>query len=121
MLEFKPEGDVVQLKGEIYGLTAGDHNVRILEVDTCDLKQAYGNEPPDPSADEAHLQDLGQLAANDADGCAEIDTPGMRVALSGEKSIIGRAVVIYAGKEDLNYQEVSSADARIACGVITVD
>jgi Cu-Zn family superoxide dismutase len=40
--------------------------------------------------------------------------------LSGENSIIGRAVIVHAKEDDLTTQPTGAAGARVACGSIGV-
>ena len=42
------------------------------------------------------------------------------IALSGNHSIIGRAVVVHKGQDDLVSQSTSNAGGRVACGVIGI-
>jgi superoxide dismutase, Cu-Zn family len=42
------------------------------------------------------------------------------VQLSGDRSVIGRAVVVHAKADDLKSQPSGEAGPRVACGVIGV-
>ena len=47
-----------------------------------------------------HVGDLGNILAGD-DGVAVIDVEDSQLSLNGLNSIIGRGVVIHAGKDDM--------------------
>jgi Cu-Zn family superoxide dismutase len=40
------------------------------------------------------------------------------IRLSGEQSILGKAVIVHAEEDDLTTQPTGAAGARLACGVI---
>jgi len=76
-----------------------------------------------PSDPERHVGDLGNLQSNDS-GVAVIDTENDLIQLTGPFSVIGRAVVIHAGTDDLGQADnegshtTGNSGARSACGVI---
>jgi hypothetical protein len=53
-----------------------------------------------PEDNYRHVGDLGNILAGD-DGVAFIDEEDSQISLNGLNSIIGRGVVIHAGKDDL--------------------
>jgi len=67
--------------------------------------------------------DLGNILAGE-DGVAIIDVEDKQISLNGLNSIIGRGVVIHAGKDDLGKGGDSgslatgNAGGRVACAVI---
>jgi Cu-Zn family superoxide dismutase len=65
------------------------------------------------------LGDLGNITA-DASGNAEVNIHASGVTLEEgmDNSIIGKAVIVHAGADDLTTQPTGDAGARLACGVI---
>jgi Cu-Zn family superoxide dismutase len=63
--------------------------------------------------------DLGNLEA-DADGKAHLELTDQVIALEGENSIVGKAVVVHAQADDLTSQPTGDAGGRLACGVIEI-
>lgn len=78
-----------------------------------------------PTAEERHVGDLGNVVA-DSSGVAKIDFSDNVISLSGEHCIIGRAVVVHSGEDDLGLGGQSDslttghAGDRLACGVIGI-
>jgi len=70
-----------------------------------------------------HIGDLGNIESN-AHGTADIDITDNLITLNGPLSVIGRAVVVHAGTDDLgkggNEESLKTGNAggRAACGVI---
>ena len=138
--ELQPtEGNTVQgtvhfeeISGETHveikltGLTPGKHGFHIHETGDCtapDASSAGGHFNPDgkshgaPGAAEHHVGDLGNVEAN-AEGQVETDLHFASLPIEGPNSIIGKAVVVHAGEDDLQGQPAGNAGARVACGVI---
>ena len=69
------------------------------------------------------LGDLGNVQAGD-DGVAKLEISDSLISLSGERSIIGRTMVIHADIDDLGKgghqlsKSTGNAGGRLACGVI---
>src|SRR5437762_2739914 len=72
-----------------------------------------------PDSAERHAGDLGNLEA-DGSGTAHFMLNDKTIKLSGENSIIGRAVVVDEKEDDLKSQPVGNAGGRVACGVVGV-
>jgi len=68
---------------------------------------------------------LGNIEAK-SDGVAEVDISDKIISLTGEHSIIGRAIVVHAKEDDLGLGGASdskttgAAGARVACGIIGI-
>ena len=117
--------------GKITGLTPGEHGFHIHEFG--DLSQgcesAGGHYNPDGvdhgDLEEGHVGDLGNITA-DEDGVANISLVAKRVDLTGERSVVGRAVVVHSDEDDLGQGgdaeslKTGNAGDRLACGVITL-
>ena len=59
------------------------------------------------------------LDVADDNGNAEVNVHAMGVMLEeGENSIMGKAVIVHAGEDDMTTQPTGDAGARLACGVI---
>ncbi len=123
---FSQEKDVVVVRAEITGLTPGKHGFHVHEKGDCsapDGSSAGGHFNPTnkqhgarTSADR-HVGDLGNVEA-DADGKATLVWRDPVMRLDGPDSIIGKAVIVHAGEDDLKTQPSGNAGARVACGVI---
>jgi Cu-Zn family superoxide dismutase len=72
-----------------------------------------------PDAGERHVGDLGNIVA-DENGNAHLELTDDRISFSGENSIIGLAIIVHAGEDDLTSQPTGNAGARVACGVIGI-
>jgi Cu-Zn family superoxide dismutase len=125
-ISFEPMGDQAHVKAQVKGLSPGKHGFHIHEKGDCssgDGKSAGGHFNPagmphgGPDADQRHAGDLGNLEA-DASGVASYDRMDLGIQLTGENSILGRAVIVHAGEDDLSTQPTGAAGARLACGVI---
>jgi len=116
----------IKIVANFEGLTPGNHGFHIHEFGDCsrlDGKSAGGHFNPDgkkhgaPNSEERHVGDLGNLLANE-DGKAYYEMIDSYISFSGPHSIIGRAIIVHAGEDDLTSQPTGAAGARVACGVI---
>lgn len=70
-----------------------------------------------------HVGDLGNIRAN-AQGEASVNIKDSVISLSGVNSILGRAIVVHSGEDDLGRGNhtlsatTGNAGERWACGVI---
>lgn len=123
----------IRIYGKVYGLAPGKHGVAIYESGnvTDDCSDLGGHYNPfkrnhgDKTAKERHVGDLGNIEA-DMNGTAEIDCFDCVISLRGNFSVIGRALVIHEGEDDLglggNSESLISGNAgeRFAFGVISI-
>jgi len=134
-VELEQTGDgPVTLKGQIDGLKAGDHGFHIHEfgdITTCG--DAGGHYNPDKanhgapgnSKGKRHVGDLGNIQAENGKE-ASIDITDSIISLWGERSIIGRAIVVHEDIDDLGLGgdegsiTTGNAGIRVACGVIGI-
>jgi Cu-Zn family superoxide dismutase len=128
MVTFTKSGDEMKIVADVSGLTPGKHGFHIHEWGDCsspDGKSAGGHFNPTNNphaghdAAERHEGDLGNLEA-DASGKAHLELTDKMMTFSGEKSIIGRGVIVHEKEDDLKSQPVGNAGGRVACGVIGI-
>lgn len=123
----KVEGGV-KVHADLKNLTPGKHGFHIHVHGDCsapDLSSAGGHYSPKPSPHGAptdppakhHMGDMGNVKANDS-GKVSMTRTFDFLTLSGEYSIIGQAVIVHAGADDLTSQPSGAAGPRVACGVI---
>ena len=117
------------IRGLIKGLEPGEHGFHIHEFgdlsDGC--ASAGGHYNPDGvdhgDIDKGHVGDLGNITANEK-GEARFKIVARRVDLSGDRSVVGRAVVVHADRDDLGKGgdeeslKTGNAGDRLGCGVI---
>ena len=125
---FTRVADGVQIEADVQGLAPGKHGFHIHELGNCsaaDATSAGGHYNPDghphagPEQKNRHMGDLGNIEA-DSNGWAHYDRLDDYIVLNGAKSIIGRAVIIHAGEDNLKSQPTGDAGSRVACGVIGI-
>jgi Cu-Zn family superoxide dismutase len=118
----------VQINAEITGLTPGEHGFHIHEWGDCssaDGMSTGGHYNPTgaphagPDSRQRHVGDFGNVTA-DQTGKATLNRVDNLLAFEGPTSIVGRAVVVHAGRDDLRSQPSGDAGGRIGCGVIGI-
>ncbi len=119
------EQDGVRLQGSVRHLAPGEHGFHIHEFgDLRDRagQSAGGHYSPQghkhggPESAEHHAGDLGNITAN-KQGVAEVDKLAKGLKL---QRIVGRAIVVHAGQDDMTSQPSGNAGARVAVGVIGI-
>jgi Cu-Zn family superoxide dismutase len=124
-------GTPTLIKGTITGLEPGAHGFHIHEFgdmsDGC--KSMGGHYNPDGfnhgDLNEGHVGDLGNIEA-DQNGKADFSIKAHRVDLIGDRSVVGRGIVVHADPDDLGKGgdeeslKTGNAGDRLACGVITL-
>lgn len=125
---FTSSGDQVKVVADITGLTPGKHGFHIHEFGDCSdpkAASAGGHFNPGkhqhgaPDAADRHAGDLGNIEA-DATGKAHLELTDKVMKLSGDDSIVGRAVIVHEKADDLKTQPTGDAGGRLACGVIGI-
>jgi Cu-Zn family superoxide dismutase len=125
---FTKAGNEMKIVADVSGLTPGKHGFHIHEYGDCsspDGKAAGGHFNPTNNphaghdAAQRHEGDMGNLEA-DASGKAHLELTDSMMMMSGEKSIIGRGVIVHEKEDDLKSQPVGNAGGRVACGVIGI-
>jgi len=131
ILLIQAPGTATLIKGTITGLTPGEHGFHIHEFgdmsDGC--KSMGGHYNPDAgehgNIDEGHVGDLGNVTADD-NGVADFTIVAKRVDLVGDRSVVGRGIVIHKDQDDLGQggdaesKKTGNAGDRLACGVIVI-
>jgi Cu-Zn family superoxide dismutase len=126
IVHFTQTKDGISITADIEGLTQGKHGFHIHEFGDCSLlngNSAGGHFNPDgknhgaPDGKERHTGDLGNLTAGE-DGKAHYEWTDKYISFSGLNSIIGRAIIVHSGEDDLTSQPTGNAGSRLACGVI---
>lgn len=131
--EQKPQGGPTKMTGKVTGLKPGKHGFHIHQYGDLSegCKSAGGHFNPfnrshgGPAMSERHVGDLGNIEA-DEKGNAKIEVQDQSVSLIGANSIIGRAVVVHAGEDDLGLggkddsKTTGAAGGRVGCGVIGI-
>jgi Cu-Zn family superoxide dismutase len=116
----------VRVVAHLTGLKEGEHGFHVHEKGDCsapDASSAGGHFNPTtmphgaPGTEKHHVGDLGNIKA-DASGTAHLDQVFPFLQLSGANSIVGRAVIVHAGKDDLTSQPSGEAGGRVACGIV---
>jgi Cu-Zn family superoxide dismutase len=127
-VRFESTDEGVRLTVQLRNLTPGPHGFHVHQTGDCSAPDgtsagghyAPGGTPhgaPDNPPDKRHVGDLGNIVADDA---GQVDTEFVDpvLSLSGEHSILGKAVIVHAGEDDLQSQPTGGAGKRVACGVI---
>ena len=128
-VNFTQKGEVVRVDAKITGLAAnGTHGFHIHEKGNCSAADASsagahvnptGGKHGGPVGAVRHGGDLGNLRA-DANGFAHASIEVMGITLGTDpNSIIGRAVIVHAGPDDLKSQPAGNSGARVACGLVS--
>ncbi len=128
-VNFTQKGDMVLVEAKINGLKAnGTNGMHIHEKGNCsaaDASSAGGHFNPTssqhggPAGAIRHGGDLGNLTA-DANGYAQMSIEVGGISLGIESSsIVGRAVIVHAGADDLKTPPSGNSGARVACGLIS--
>lgn len=125
-LTFEVDGGKVKIAGTFTGLPPGEHGFLIRDDGDCDkqAKKAGKDFNPTnvkhgpPESGTRHAGDLGNLVA-DKEGNASFEmlTDSLTIA-DGADSVVGRAIVITAKKDDGKSQPSGNSGKAIGCGKI---
>lgn len=125
-ITFTQMGKIVEIRGEVTGLTPGLHGFHVHEFGDCsdhEGKCAGGHFNPThmphggPDDDKRHVGDLGNIKADDS-GTARVSMKDSVIQLHGPHSIVGRSIIVHADADDHKTQPTGNAGARVACGII---
>lgn len=123
----------VKLTGELNGLTPGLHAFNINElgdlVQGCQNARRHYNPTCSLhggiSSTERHVGDLGNIEA-DYNGRSVIDIEDKTIQLTGQYSILGRAVMVFASADDMGLGGdkesliTGNSGAPVGCGVVGI-
>lgn len=125
-------GGPTRIYGTIKGLTDGEHGFHVHEYgdisDNCNSAGAHFN-PHDEqhggrTASVRHAGDYGNIVSTN--GTAQFDFVDNQTTLIGKYSVIGRALVVHADRDDLGLgghplsKTTGNSGARVACAVIGI-
>jgi len=129
ILLIQAPGTPTLVKGTITGLEPGPHGFHIHEFgdmsDGCKTMGGHYNPDGVDHGDlkEGHVGDLENVMA-DEKGVAKFSIVAPRVDLLGDRSVIGRGIVVHEDEDDLGKGgddeslKTGNAGERLACGVI---
>lgn len=126
VVHFTQDGDKVKVEAMLEGLKPGPHGFHIHEKGDCsaaDFSSAGGHFNPTqhahgaPNHAEKHVGDMGNIIA-DSKGKAKFSMEFASMKLSGDHSVIGKALIVHEKADDLKTQPTGNAGGRVACGVI---
>ena len=126
-VKFIQVGKRVRVDAEIAALPPGLHGFHIHEKGDCSAPDAASagehfnpgaKKHGAPGTSDRHAGDLGNLNANEyGKATASIMLDGISVS-KGADGVIGRAVIVHAGADDLTTDPTGNSGGRVACGVI---
>lgn len=110
------------------GLEPGHHGIHIHELGDCSGPADSvagdhfnpGDTPhgsPDAEADARHAGDFGNLLA-DSSGRARLELVRDNLGIDGDHGVVGRAIIVHQGRDDLRSQPSGESGDAVACGVI---
>lgn len=124
--KFTQTGKMVEMDLNVYKLTPGIHAVHLHEKADCSATDGtstggHWNPAKDEhgkwGAEHFHMGDIGNLSA-DKDGTARLifKTDKWCIGCTDEsKNIIGKGLIIHAGKDDFMTQPTGNAGGRVGC------
>lgn len=131
MVIFTEQNGIVTLEAHINGLTPGTHAIHVHEKADCssdDGKSSGGHWNPTFAShgkwgDEAgyHRGDIGNFEADETGhGMITFSTNEWCLGCADEtKNLLGKAIIVHQGADDLTSQPSGAAGARVSCvGII---
>lgn len=118
----------VEVVADVKGLAPGKHGFHVHEygdISSADGKSTGGHFNPEnvnhggPDAAVRHVGDLGNIVVT-ADSTGHYLRLDKMVKLNGPHSVIGRAIIVHSGEDDLTSQPTGAAGSRVAEGVIGI-
>jgi Cu-Zn family superoxide dismutase len=125
---FTTQDGAVTLQLDLQNAPPGNHAVHLHEFGDCsaaDGKSAGGHWNPtgvdhgEWGVDPFHLGDIGNFSVGeDGKGYVQLTTDLWSIHSGGDNDVVGRAVIVHAGQDDMTSQPSGAAGGRIGCGVI---
>ncbi|XP_043587501.1 superoxide dismutase [Cu-Zn], chloroplastic-like [Bombus pyrosoma] len=128
------EDNLIEITGKVYGLTPGLHGIHVHEKG--DLRDGCMSTGPHFNPENVthggqnspvrHVGDLGNILANES-GVADVNIKDSIISFTGNNNIIGRAIVIHSGEDDLGRgssplsASTGNSGDRWACGIIEAE
>lgn len=129
VVHFTKTENGVQIEANLSNLSQGKHGFHIHQYGNCsnrkDFTSAGGHYNPmqqshgSPTADQRHVGDMGNVPAG-PEGNGELTYTDNTIRLNGKHSVVGRAIILHAGEDDLESQPSGAAGSRVGCGVIGI-
>ena len=126
-VKFTQIGKRVRIDAEIAALSPGPHGFHLHEKGDCSAADGmstgghfnpHGKKHGGPDSPERHAGDMGNLKADEYGKAAlSLMVDGISVG-KGADGVIGRAVIVHAGPDDLRTDPTGNSGGRIACGVV---
>jgi Cu-Zn family superoxide dismutase len=127
-VDFAESGNTVTLDITLSGLTPGPHGMHVHEFGDCSAADASSagkhlnphSAPHGGPADESDARHPGDLGNVVADEMGNVRTSIHDAVLDSEPDfqIVGHALVVHAGTDDLKSQPAGNSGNPVACGVI---
>jgi Cu-Zn family superoxide dismutase len=128
MVTFTQEPGGVHVVARVEHVPAGSHGIHLHAGGSCDapdFKAAGDHFNPTnaahgaPDAAAHHAGDFGNIEVA-ADGTGQLDLTSSMLALGdgSANDVLGKAVIVHGGKDDLTAQPSGNSGARVACGVV---
>lgn len=127
---FTETADGVLVVADIARIAPGPHGIHLHKLGDCssdDFTSTGGHfNPTDaphgaPTDAMRHAGDFGNIEIGE-DGAGHLElTTTMLTVTDGPNTVLGRAVILHDGEDDLVSQPTGAAGGRIACGVVVLE
>ncbi len=125
VVTFEMEGDELEMEVSLRGLTPGEHGLHVHTNGSCnppgnhfDPMGTNDHGDPDDAMNARHAGDLGNITVG-SDGMAEAEIDFDGLMLDGANGFVGHAIVVHAGRDDMETDPSGDSGSPVACGVIT--
>ncbi len=128
VVSFTQEAGDVHVVAKVQGAKPGSHGIHLHAGGVCeppDFKSAGDHFNPTgaphggPDAAQHHAGDFGNIeVGTDGNGQLDLTTTMLSVGDGGPGDVVGKAVILHGGQDDLTSQPSGNAGPRVACGVV---